>query len=121
MASKKYIPTCSRRDFDGLSSKLRSELKRRYDESKADSARPPRRASTKGAFDHVPDLDSKTVAKWSATVKKYLGCNIDPALIRRGGYASFDDFWSEFSHKLRNTCPHAGADKAAPSVLGATP
>lgn len=107
MASKKYTPTITKKDFDDSASSLRADLKRKYDEAKQDNAKPPMKASIKGAFDHLPDLDSKTVAKWSATFKKYLGCELDPALIRRGGYHSFDDFWKDIEQKLRGTCPDA--------------
>jgi hypothetical protein len=101
------MPTITKTDFDGSSSSLRSALKRKYDEAKQDNAKPPMKASLAGAFDHVPDLDSKTVAKWSATVKNHLGCELDPSLIRRGGYSSFDDFWGEMGKRLRGSCPDA--------------
>jgi hypothetical protein len=55
----------------------------------------------------VPDIDSKTVATWSATVKKHIGCKLDPDLIRRGGYNSFDDFWGDMQPRLRASCPDA--------------
>jgi hypothetical protein len=112
MASKKYKPTISKTEFDKAAPKLRAALKRKYDEAKDDNAKPPLRASTKGAFDHVPDLDSKTVAKWSATVKTVLGCDLNPKLIKRGGYASFDDFWKDISVKLRNSCGTAAGTGA---------
>jgi hypothetical protein len=116
MASRKYQPNISKTDFDRAAPKLRAALKRKYDEAKDDGAKPPLRASTKGAFDHVPDLDSKTVAKWSATVKKILGCDLDPKLIKRGGYESFDEFWKDISVKLRDSCPASvSAGTAAPS------
>jgi len=107
MASKKYTSTITKKDFDDSASSLRADLKRKYDEAKQDNAKPPMKASIKGAFDHLPDLDSKTVAKWSATIKKYLGCELDPALIRRGGYHSFADFWKDIEQRLRGTCPDA--------------
>jgi hypothetical protein len=107
MANKKYLPTSTKDDFDGLSSSLCADLKHKYDEAKDDNAKPPVKASLMGAFDHLPDLDSKTVAKWSATIKKHMGCELDPSLIRRGGYRSFDDFWGEMWKKLRGTCPDA--------------
>ena len=105
MAKKKYIPTITKDDFDGVTSTLRAELEKLYDEAKEDNAKPPLKASVAGAFDHLPDLDSKTVAKWSSTFKKYTGCDLDPALIRRGGYNSFDDLWKDMEVKLRNNCP----------------
>lgn len=104
MTSKKFKPAISKTDFDKATPKLHAALKRKYHEAKDDDAKPLLRPSTKGAFDHVPDLDSKTVAKWSATVKKFLGCDLNPRLIKRGGYASFDEFWKDISVKLRNSC-----------------
>lgn len=105
MAKNKHVPTITKDDFDGVTSALRAELKTLYDEAKDDNAKPPLKASVAGAFDHLPDLDSKTVAKWSSTFKKYLGCDLDPALIRRGGYHSFDHFWKDMQVKLRSSCP----------------
>lgn len=101
---KKFRPALTKSEFDVTARALRAEFRRKYDESKADADRPTLKPSTRGAFDHVPDLDSKTVAKWSSVVKKYLGCHLDPELIRKGGYNSFDDFWYDFSPKLRASC-----------------
>jgi len=114
MASKRYTPTCTKDDFDRFAGSLRAEVKRLYNASKKDSEKPPTNPATAGAFDHVPDLDSKTVAKWSATVKKYLGCKLNPALIRRGGYNSFDEGWADISAKLRETC--LDAPSVSPTV-----
>ena len=60
----------------------------------------------------MPDLDSKTVASWSPVIQKYLGCKLDPELIRKGGYDSFDDFWGEMAPQLRNSCPVDTSDAA---------
>jgi hypothetical protein len=105
MASKKYKPTITKQRFDAIATELRAALKRKYDASKSDADRPPSNPATKGAFDHLPDLDSKTVARWSGEVKTYLGCKLDPSLIRRGGYESFDDCWADLKAKIRATCP----------------
>lgn len=109
MSSNKYVPTISKQGFDALASSLRADLKQKYDASKNDADKPPANPATKGAFDHVPNLDSKIVAGWSATVKGHIGCKLDPGLIRKGGYESFDDFWTEMSGKIRATCPDAPA------------
>jgi len=105
--AKKYIPTVSPDEFDAISSALKRELQRKYDASKMDPDRPPANPATKGAFDHVPDLDSKTVARWSPTVKKHIGAKIDPQLIRKGGYDSFEAFWADVAPKLRAACEEA--------------
>ena len=107
MGTKKYTPTISKREFDAAAPALRAALKRKYDASKNDADRPPANPVTKGAFDHMPDLDSKTVARWSSTIKDHLGCKLDPDLIRKGGYDSFDDFWADMQPKLRSTCPES--------------
>lgn len=107
MVAKKYLPVISKQDFDAIASTLRSDLKARYDASKTDGDKPPVNPATQGAFEHAPALDSKTVASWSGDVKKHLGAKLDPGLIRKGGYDSFDDFWAEMKPKLRASCPDA--------------
>lgn len=104
MSAKKHTPTITKSEFDAGASGLRADLKKKFDDSKADAAKPKPNPATKGAFDHVPELDSKTVARWSPTVKKLLGCPLDPGLIRKGGYDSFDDFWNDMAPKLRASC-----------------
>ncbi len=120
MSSKKYTPTISKKEFDAVAAELRAALKSKYDASKSDADRPPANPATQGAFDHMPDLDSKTVAKWSSTVKNYIGCKLDPGLIRKGGYDSFDDFWADMQPKLRSSCLEA-AVAATTDATGATP
>lgn len=115
MASKKFAPTISKQEFDAIAPSLRAELKQKFDASKSDSERPPPNPATKGAFGHIPALDSKTVATWSPVVKKHLGARLDPRLIRKGGYASFDDCWSSLSAKLRASCPDAVSSSASQS------
>lgn len=105
--AKKYIPSVSKRDFDQLASRLQGSLKRKYNAAKKQRARRKPNPVTKGAFGHLPDLDSKTVAKWSSVVKRLLGCKLDPNLIRKGGYTSFNDFWQDLAPKLRASCPDA--------------
>ena len=68
----------------------------------------------------MPDLDSKTVARWSSTVKDHIGCKLNPSLIRKGGYDSFDDFWNNISPKLRESCPD-GTSTAVTAGPGAAP
>lgn len=109
MGSSKFTPSITKQDFDEIQATLRADLKAKYDASKTDSDRPPSNPATQGAFDHAPDLDSKTVATWSGDVKKHLGAKLDPGLIRKGGYTSFDDFWAEMAPKLRASCPDTPA------------
>lgn len=105
MSAKKYMPTITKLEFDACSAQLRAALEKKFDESKADAAKPKPNPATKGAFDHLPELDSKTVARWSPTVKVTLGCPLEPRLIRKGGYDSFDEFWADMAPKLRASCP----------------
>ena len=119
MGGKKYMPTISKQDFDGVALDLRTTLKGKYEASKSDAAKPPANPATTGAYDHMPDLDSKTVARWSSVLKDYIGCRLDPSLIRKGGYASFDDFWTDIQPKLRSTCPES-AEVGAAAEVGAT-
>ncbi len=102
--SLKYTPTINKQEFDAVAEELRKRLKLRYEMSKNDADKPPINPATMGAFDHLPDLDSKTVARWSSDVQTFLGCKLNPRLIRKGGYNSFDDFWTDVSAKLRETC-----------------
>ena len=101
---KKYRPAITMAEFDAGAADLKAALRKKYDASKADEDRPALGPATAGAFGHVPDLDSKTVARWSSTVRDHIGCKLDPRLIRRGGYSSFEDFWSEMSPRLRASC-----------------
>lgn len=105
MSSTKYTPTITKQGFDAIAPELWAALRRRFEVSKADAARPEPNPATKGAFDHVPILDSKTVARWSSLVKDYIGCKLDPSLIRKGGYESFEAFQGDLEPKLRATCP----------------
>lgn len=119
MASTKYTPTISKQEFDAIANALRADLRRKYDAAKDDAERPPANPATKGAFDHLPDLDSKSVARWSGTVKDRIGCKLDPGLIRKGGYDSFDDCWADLKPKLRATCPDAQVRHVSAEVGGA--
>jgi hypothetical protein len=119
MGSTKYTPTVSKKDFDSISNDLRAEFKRKYEASKNDADRPPANPATKGAFDHVPNLDSKTVASWSPIVKKYLGCRLNPELITKGGYDSFGAFWDNMAPQLRASCPESLPGRPSAEVLQA--
>ncbi len=118
MSSKKYTPTLNRQAFDACASALRAALEQKYRASKKDAERPKPNPVTKGAFDHVPDIDSKTVARWSSTIKDHLGCKLDPKLIRKGGYDSFQACWNDLAPKLRASCPDAPSSTVGPSGAG---
>ena len=116
MATKKYTPTVNTQEFDVVAPQLRAALKFKYDAAKNDADRPPANPVTQGAFDHMPDLDSKTVARWSPVVKDHIGCKLDPDLIRKGGYNSFEEFWTDIQPKLRSVCPQSAGIEAAVEV-----
>lgn len=118
VAASQYAPTITQREFDSIAPDLCAELKRKYETAKSDAERPPPNPATKGAFDHVPDLDSKTVASWSPTIAKHLGGKLDPEFIRKGGYDSFDDFWGDISVKLRNACRKASSEGRVAARVG---
>lgn len=121
MPRARYVPTITKSDFGFSAARLRAELKRKYDASKSDAERPPGSAGTVAAFDHVPDLDSKTVARWSSTIKAFLGCKLDPTLIRKGGYESFDDFWQHMAPQLLAICRDDAAPVSEDLSLGVAP
>jgi hypothetical protein len=51
--------------------------------------------------------------KASPVVKQFTGGDLDPKLIRRGGYASFDDLAADLCAKLRDAC---SSSSRAPSA-----
>src|SRR5689334_10642001 len=86
-------PLITQRQFDAIEAKLRKELQRWY-EDESEAPPPSSNASTpatEGAWDDMPAIDSKAVVKASTIFKRYLGVDLDPKMIRKGGYSSFDD------------------------------
>lgn len=111
-------PSITQKEFDAIEAKLRRELRRWYDD---ESETPPPTSSasmpsTEGAWDGMPAIDSKAVVKASTIFKKYLGVDLDPKLIRKGGYSSFDDFVDDLLPKLRAACLKGAAKGAARST-----
>jgi hypothetical protein len=115
MAAKKQVPVLTQAEFDANLPALEADLKREYAKWKLTPNAPPPNAATRGAFAHVPDIDSKTVIKASPIIKKHLGIKLDPKLIRRGGYNSFDDWRGDLVPKLRALCP-VSAPALTPNV-----
>jgi hypothetical protein len=116
MSARKYTPMITKVQFDAIAPALRAALRKKFDDAKADSAKPAPNPATKGAFDHVPELDSKAVARWSSTIMGFLGCKLDPSLIRKGGYTSFDAFWDQMAPALRASCPDSISTTASPAA-----
>jgi len=105
-------PTITQNEFDACAPSLISELRRWYDEQKQNPDAPPPNPATGGAWEHLPDIDSKAVVKASPIVKKLLGVKLDPRLIRKGGYDSFEHLVSELLPKLRALCPNSAVGDA---------
>ena len=94
-------------EFDGISANLIADLFDWYSDLKDNPDAPLPNPSTAGAFENIPDIDSKSVVQISPITKKYLGINLDVKMIRKGGYNSFDDFTKDILPKLREACPIA--------------
>lgn len=111
MATKTQAPTISKKQFDANEPKLRKALRAWWDdESQSFDAAV---AGTAAVWEGMPEIDSKAVVKASPVVKQFTGGDLDPKLIRRGGYASFDDLANDLCAKLRNAC---SSPSRAPSV-----
>lgn len=63
-------------------------------------------------WDDLPTVDSKTVAKLSPVVKKFVGRSLDPRWIRKGGYASVDEAVNDILGQLQKHCVAAKASSA---------
>jgi hypothetical protein len=100
----KYAPETSRAEFDTLKPALRADLKKWWKQNQAGSTPPPTNPATAAVWGKVPTVDSKTVARASPVVRKYLGVGINPKLIRKGGYATFDEALDDILPKLRASC-----------------
>ncbi len=109
--ARTYRPTITRAEFDSREDSLRGALKRWYDDRTDDPEAPAPNPATAGAFQHLPDIDSKAVVTTSPIIREYLGVDLNPKLIRKGGYSSFDHMAGDLLPKLRASCPpgQAGA------------
>jgi len=94
----------SKADFDAFAPSIRADLKKWWQDHQASLTPPPSNPATAAAWGNVPQVDSKTIARASPVVRKHLGIGIDPKLIRKGGYASFDEAIDDILPKLRSTC-----------------
>lgn len=112
----KYAPAASQADFDELEASLREDLKKWWQQNLAGSTPPPSNPATAAVWGKVPAVDSKAVARASPVVRKHLGVGIDPKLIRKGGYATFDEALDDILPKLRASCPET-ADAIVEAAL----
>lgn len=105
MASAKTAPVISKSDFDEIEGRLTGDLKDWYEDIADAPPAPGATEETKGAFEDLPDVDSKEVVKASPIIRKYLGVDLDKKHIRKGGYESFDHLKADLLPKLRASCP----------------
>ena len=108
MASK-HLPVITKAEFDAVAAELRRDLEGWWEDEKDDleADLPGTDPDTDGLWDGIPEIDSKAVVKASPVVRKHIGADLDPSLIRRGGYTSFDDLADDLLQKLRESCPDA--------------
>jgi hypothetical protein len=102
MATKQTAPTISKTDFDAIEAKLRAALKKWWEDEAQDFDAAV--AGTASVWEGMPEIDSKAVVKASPIIKQFTGGELDPRMIRRGGYASFDDLANDLLPKLREAC-----------------
>jgi hypothetical protein len=96
--------------FDSLEPQITNALGRWWEEEAQtfDAAI----AGTGSVWEGLPEIDSKAVVKASPVIRRFLGIDLDPRLIRRGGYRSLEDLTNDLVPKLRARC--AGAPTAPP-------
>jgi hypothetical protein len=103
MAKKAAVPTITKKKFDAIESQLRDALKKWWeDEAQCFDAAI---AGTAAVWRGMPEIDSKAVVKASPVMRRFIGGDLDPKMIRKGGYASFDDLAADLLPKLRAACP----------------
>lgn len=112
MPKKPQAPTMSPRQFDAIAPQLRAALRTWWeDEAQSFDAAI---AGTGAVWEGLPEIDSKAVVKASPVIRHFVGVDLDPRLIKRGGYPSFDALADDLLAKLRASCP-----TSPPSRLGA--
>lgn len=103
MPKKSLVPTITRKKFDAIAPQLREALRKWWeDEAQSFDAAV---AGTASVWEGMPEIDSKAVVKASPVVRQFIGADLDPKLIRKGGYASFEDLAKDLLPKLREACP----------------
>lgn len=119
MGKKAAVPTITKRNFDAIESQLREALRKWWeDEAQSFDAAV---AGTSAVWQGMPEIDSKAVVKASPVIRSFVGVDLDPKMIRKGGYASFDDLAGDLLPKLRAACPvTAPASAKAPRPSNAT-
>lgn len=114
MAKKSALPTITKKKFDAIEAQLRGELKKWWaDESESFDAAV---AGTASVWDGMPEIDSKAVVKASPIIRRFTGADLDPKMIKRGGYSSFDELVNDLFPKLREACPSASPTRRTPAA-----
>ena len=103
----KHAPVITKTEFDALEAQLREDLRKWWEDEQAEFEADPPIAdpTTDPLWDGLPEIDSKAVVKASTVVRAHTGADLDPRLIRKGGYSSFDDLANDLLPKLRASCP----------------
>jgi hypothetical protein len=109
------VPAVTKAEFDELKPELRLDLERWWEDEREDleSSPPMPDLASDPLWEGLPEIDSKAVVKASPVVRKHMGIELDPRLIRKGGYSSFDELVDDLFPKLRETCP----DRHPPAEL----
>ena len=113
MAKKSAVPTITKKQFDQVAGQLRAALKKWWEDEAEDFDAAV--AGTAAVWEGMPEIDSKAVVKASPVIAKFIGAELDPKLIRKGGYASFDDLANDLLPKLRNACGSSSASRRPPA------
>jgi len=120
MAKRTRTPSITQSDFDTSEKKLRAALRKWWDDEAQDFDAAVSKTN-KVWQTMMPEIDSKAVVKASPIIKRFLGTPLDPRLIKKGGYASFDDLVKDLLPKLRKLCPVGPAQpQVASAVTGQT-
>lgn len=81
---------------------LVAELRNWWEEQVgADDPFAPPKPITETIYDLQPEIDSLAVVTCLVIIEKHLGFEVSPAVIRRGGYRSFDDMVADLLSKTR--------------------
>jgi hypothetical protein len=113
MAKKLTPPSLTEKEFDAIEPKLRAALKKWWKDEAEDFDAAV--AGTAAVWEGMPEIDSKAVVKASPVIRQFTGGDLDPRMIRKGGYSSFDDLANDLLPKLRDACSAASQVQAEPA------
>jgi hypothetical protein len=97
-------PAPSSSEFDHQLRPLSAALKRWWRQESTDFDSAIRAGSGAGivpVWNRMPEIDSKAIVKASPIFEQYLGLQLPPSMIKRGGYDSFEQLWDDLIPKLR--------------------